>query len=81
MISKVLVANRGEIARRIFRTCREMGIGTVAVFSAPDAGEPHSVEADESVLLPGESAAETYLSIDAVMAARRSFQAYLRASL
>ncbi|HJQ77886.1 MAG TPA: biotin carboxylase N-terminal domain-containing protein [Acidimicrobiia bacterium] len=69
MISKVLVANRGEIARRIFRTCREMGIGTVAVFSAPDAGEPHSVEADESVLLPGESAAETYLSIDAVMAA------------
>jgi acetyl/propionyl-CoA carboxylase alpha subunit len=69
MISKVLVANRGEIARRIFRTCAEMGIATVAVYSGPDASEPHVVEADEAVMLAGESPADTYLDIDAVMAA------------
>jgi propionyl-CoA carboxylase alpha chain len=71
MISKVLVANRGEIARRIFRTCRDMGISTVAVYSDPDSGEPHMREADEAVPLPGSSAVDTYLDIDAVISAAK----------
>jgi propionyl-CoA carboxylase alpha chain len=71
MISKVLVANRGEIARRIFRTCRDMGIATVAVYSDSDAGEPHMREADEAVLLPGDSPAETYLDMEAVISAAK----------
>ena len=75
MISKVLVANRGEIARRIFRTCQSMGISTVAVYSDPDAGEPHMREADEAVLLPGTSPAETYLNIEAIIAAAKETRA------
>ncbi|HUG32992.1 MAG TPA: biotin carboxylase N-terminal domain-containing protein [Acidimicrobiia bacterium] len=71
MISKILVANRGEIARRIFRTCREMGIATVAVYSEADAGQPHMREADDAVPLSGHTPAETYLDIDAVIAAAK----------
>ena len=52
-ITRVLAANRGEIARRIFRTCRREGIGCVAVFSDPDAAAPHVAEADAAVRLPG----------------------------
>ncbi|MCW2571319.1 MAG: methylcrotonoyl-CoA carboxylase [Frankiales bacterium] len=65
----VLVANRGEIARRIFRTCREMGLGTVAVFSDPDADAPFVREAHAAVRLPGATPAETYLRGDLVIAA------------
>jgi acyl-CoA carboxylase subunit alpha len=60
-IHTLLVANRGEVARRIMRTAKAMGINTVAVFSDADAGAPHTREADLAVRLPGDSAAETYL--------------------
>ncbi|HEV7194135.1 MAG TPA: biotin carboxylase N-terminal domain-containing protein [Jatrophihabitantaceae bacterium] len=72
-ISSVLVANRGEIARRVFRTCRDQGIATVAVFSDADAQSPHTVEADAAVRLPGSTPAQTYLRAEAVIdAARRA---------
>jgi propionyl-CoA carboxylase alpha chain len=69
VITSVLAANRGEIARRIFRTCRAAGIGCVAVFSDPDAGAPHAAEADAAVRLPGTSPAGTYLNGPAIVAA------------
>src|SRR4051795_7269765 len=69
MIQSLLVANRGEIARRVFRTARDMGITTVAVFSDPDADAPFVREADVAVRLPGASPAETYLRGDRVVEA------------
>jgi propionyl-CoA carboxylase alpha chain len=60
-ISNVLVANRGEIARRVFATCRRMGIATTAVYSDADAAAPHVAEADSAVRLPGNTPGETYL--------------------
>jgi propionyl-CoA carboxylase alpha chain len=69
IINSVLVANRGEIARRVFATCRRRGLSTVAVFADPDAGSPHVREADSAVRLPGSSAAETYLRGDLIIAA------------
>ncbi len=69
MISRLLVANRGEIARRVFRTCRQAGIATVAVFADPDAGSPHVAEAELAVRLPGASPAQTYLNGAAIVAA------------
>jgi propionyl-CoA carboxylase alpha chain len=69
VITTLLVANRGEIARRIMRTASAMGITTVAVYSDGDAGAPHAREADLAVALPGRTAAQTYLNIDALLAA------------
>ena len=69
MFSKVLVANRGEIAVRVGQTLRAMGIAPVAVYSEPDAGSPHVSMAAESVALPGATAEETYLNIGAIVQA------------
>lgn len=67
MFNKILIANRGEIARRIMRTCRAMGIGTVAVYSDPDRRGLFVSEADEAVALGGSTPAESYLRIDAIL--------------
>ncbi|MFI7131850.1 biotin carboxylase N-terminal domain-containing protein [Nonomuraea sp. NPDC050153] len=72
MITRLLVANRGEIARRVFRTCRLLGISTVAVFSDPDADAPHVAEADLAVRLPGARPSDTYLDIGRVLDACRA---------
>jgi propionyl-CoA carboxylase alpha chain len=72
VITRVLVANRGEIARRIFRTCRDLGIGTVAVWSDADAGSPHRAEAGRAVRLPGSAPSDTYLRIDLLIDAART---------
>ncbi|SCL14879.1 propionyl-CoA carboxylase alpha chain [Micromonospora rhizosphaerae] len=73
MIRKLLVANRGEIARRVFATCRALGIETVAAHSDADADAPFVAEADQAVGLPGNTPAETYLRIDLILdAARRT---------
>ncbi|MGC8462367.1 MAG: biotin carboxylase N-terminal domain-containing protein [Acidimicrobiales bacterium] len=68
-IRTLLVANRGEIARRVFATARTMGITCVAVHSDADAGSPHVLEADLSVRLPGTSPADTYLRTDLLVEA------------
>ncbi len=68
-LASVLVANRGEIARRVFTTARAMGLRTVAVYSDADAGAPFVADADVAVRLPGSTPAETYLRADLVVAA------------
>jgi propionyl-CoA carboxylase alpha chain len=75
MLRRILVANRGEIARRVFRTCHLMAIETVAVYSDADATEPHTAEADRAVRLPGSSPTETYLDVDAVLGAAKQSEA------
>ena len=73
MITSVLVANRGEIARRAIRTCRALGLTAVAVYSDADAEAPHVAEADAAVHLPGNAPADTYLRADLLVdAARRT---------
>ena len=68
-VRRVLVANRGEIARRVFATCRRLGIDTVAVFSDADASLSFVTEADVAVRLPGSTPADTYLRGDLIVAA------------
>ena len=69
MFKKILIANRGEIALRIIRTCREMGIKTVAVYSTADKDSLHVKFADEAVCIGGPKGAESYLNIPHIMAA------------
>ena len=68
-ITRVLVANRGEIARRVFATCRRLGLGTVAVYTEPDAEAPHVTEADARVRL---AKTNDYLNAEAIIAAARA---------
>ncbi|PWG73912.1 3-methylcrotonyl-CoA carboxylase, partial [Enterococcus hirae] len=67
MFNKILIANRGEIACRIIKTARSMGIQTVAVYSTVDAEAEHVRQADEAVCIGSASAAESYLNIAAIL--------------
>ncbi|MCE2459628.1 MAG: biotin/lipoyl-binding protein [Pseudomonadales bacterium] len=70
-IHRLLIANRGEIARRIIRTAHEMGIATVAVYADGDVGAPFVTEADAAIALNGQTSAETYLDVGKVLGACR----------
>src|SRR5919108_2253824 len=69
MFTKLLIANRGEIALRVIRACRELGVASVAVYSEADAHAPHVREADEAVLLGPAPSSESYLRGDLIVEA------------
>jgi acetyl-CoA carboxylase biotin carboxylase subunit len=71
VFSKVLVANRGEIVRRVFRACRQLGLKTVAVYSEADRDAPHVTDADEAVLIGPPPARQSYLDVEAILGAAR----------
>ena len=70
MFSKILIANRGEIACRIIKTARRMGVATVAVYSDADKGALHMKMADETVHIGPSASAESYLVIDKIIESR-----------
>ena len=69
MFSRILIANRGAIARRIVRACNEMGVPSAAVYSDADKDAPHLAEAGQAIVLPGVRAEETYLNQEALLTA------------
>ena len=69
MFEKILVANRGEIAVRIIRACKELNIRTVAVYSEADANSMHAQMADEAICIGGAASNESYLRIDRIIGA------------
>ena len=69
MFEKVLVANRGEIAVRVIRACKELNIRTVAVYSEADSNSMHAQMADEAICIGGAPSAESYLRIDRIIGA------------
>jgi acetyl-CoA carboxylase biotin carboxylase subunit len=69
MFKRILIANRGEIALRVIRACRELGIETVAIFSEADRGAHYLDLADEAICVGGPKASESYLKIDRVISA------------
>src|SRR5947209_6525835 len=71
MLQKILIANRGEIALRVIRACREMGIASVAVYSDADAKAPHVRAADEAVHIGASPSSESYLRGDRIIEAAR----------
>src|SRR5687767_15510590 len=71
MFKKLLIANRGEIALRVIRACRELGIASVAVYSDADAHAPHVREADEAVHVGPAPSSESYLRGDVIIAAAK----------
>ncbi len=75
MIQSILIANRGEIATRIIKTCRRLGIRSIAVYSEPDQNLPFVHDADEAIALGGKSAKESYLVQDKIIAAAKRTQA------
>ena len=75
MFRSVLIANRGEIACRVIRTCKRMGIATVAVYSDADAEALHVREADEAVRIGPPPSAESYLKIEAIGVANQNLPA------
>ena len=72
MLHSVLIANRGEIARRIIRACRALGMRAVAVYSEADAGWPHVAEADKAILIGAAPARDSYLSTERILDAARA---------
>src|SRR5688572_14947634 len=75
MFKKVLIANRGEIAVRVIRACRELGIPTVAVYSAADAGALHARMADEAYAIGPAPSRESYLVIEKILAVAKQAKA------
>ena len=81
MIEKILIANRGEIAVRIIRACREMGILTVAVYSEADKEALHTQLADEAVCIGPAPSAQSYLSMENILSATLTSGADVESSL
>ena len=69
MFKRILVANRGEIALRVIRACKDLGIRTVAVHSEADRSSPHLEQADKAVCIGGSRSAESYLNMEAIIQA------------